>query len=354
MPRPSSPPIWCLPAVAPSSARPPGSTARSRGRSGATASLASSIDLGPDAGGDAYAAALDVLLDAPDIDGVLVIHAPAAGIDPGEVALAVATAADRRKPRSAQRPVLAAWLGGKSIEPARAPFEAAAIPVFTTPEAAVRAFLHRVHYDRSQFLLRQTPASRPDEPGDRHAAADALIAPARAAGRRSLTEAESMALLGAYGIPVVATRLAVDLAQAASVAREIGYPVALKIVSRQLPQKSSVGGVALDIADKAALLRRGRQMLDRVAAKAPDAAIEGLLVQGMERSLFPLELQLGMEVDPTFGPILMLGQATQRGIDGAELTYLLPPLDATLTHAMLDDTPIGRFLAQQRRRRRAA
>ena len=68
----------------------------------------------------------------------------------------------------------------------------------------------------------------------------------------------------------------------------------------------------------------------------------------MERSLFPLELQLGMEVDPTFGPILILGQATQRGIDGAELTYLLPPLDATLTHAMLDDTPIGRFLAQQR------
>ena len=100
------------------------------------------------------------------------IHAPAAGIDPGEVAAAVASATDRRKPRSAQRPVLAAWLGGKSIEQAREPFDAAAIPVFTTPEAAVRAFLHRVHYERSQFLLRQTPASRPDEPGDRHAAAD--------------------------------------------------------------------------------------------------------------------------------------------------------------------------------------
>ncbi len=314
---------------------------------GHTASLASSFDLGPDADGDAYAAALDVLLDTPDLDAVLVIHAPAAGIDPGEVARAVATATDRRKPRSAQRPVLAAWLGGKNIQRAREPFEAAAIPVFTTPEAAVRAFLHRVQYDRSQFLLRQTPASRPEEHGDRHAAADGIIASASAAGRRSLTEAESMALLGSYGIPVVATRLAGDLEQAAGAAREIGYPVALKIVSRQLPQKSSVGGVALDIADEAALLRLGRQMLERVAAKAPNATIEGLLVQGMERSLFPLELQLAMEVDPTFGPILMLGQATQREFGGAELTYLLPPLDATLTHAMLDETPIGRFLVQQ-------
>ena len=151
---------------------------------GPTASLASSIDLGPDAGDGAYAAALDVLLDAPDVDGVLVIHAPAAGIDPGEVALAVATAADRRKPRSAQRPVLAAWLGGKSIEPARAPFEAAAIPVFTTPEAAVRAFLHRVHYDRSQFLLRQVPASRGGE-ADGGTGAGRIIAAALDQGRRA-------------------------------------------------------------------------------------------------------------------------------------------------------------------------
>ena len=53
-------------------------------------------------------------------------------------------------------------------------------------------------------------------------------------------------------------------------------------------------------------------MLERVAAAAPDAPIEGLLVQRMERSLFPLELYLGMEIDPTFGPILLLGHAALR------------------------------------------
>ena len=67
----------------------------------------------------------------------------------------------------------------------------------------------------------------------------------------------------------------------------------------------------------------------------------------MERSLFPIELYLGMEADPTFGPVLLLGQATSRAAAAADLTYLLPPLDATLARAMLVETPIGRFLARQ-------
>ena len=254
-------------------------------------------------------------------------------------------AADRRRPRSAQRPILAAWLGESGIERARGPLDTAAIPAFTAPEPAVRAFLHRVAYERSQFLLHQVPSSRPDDTARRQQAATSIIDPALAQGRRSLTEVEAVAVLDAYGIACVPTRLATDLDGAASAARALGYPVALKIVSAKLPQKSSIGGVALDINDKASLLRRGRQLLDRVAAAAPKAPIEGLLVQRMERSLRSVELYLGMEVDPTFGPILLLGHGALRAI-GTDLTYLLPPLDSTLAHALVDDTPVGRYLAQ--------
>ena len=312
---------------------------------GEVASLASSVDLGPDAGADAYAAALDVLLETPDLDAVLVIHAPAAGVDATAVAAAVAARADRRKPRSSQRPVLTAWLGETGHAAARAALEAAAIPVFRTPEAAVRAFLHRVRHEQHQFVLCQIPASRPDDPLDRARAAG-LIEPALASGRRSLNEPEAMALLDAYAIPSVPTRVVPDLEAAAVAARQLGYPVALKIVSPKLPQKSSVGGVALDIPDKASLLRRGRDMLGQVAAVAPGMPVEGLLVQRMQRSLFPLELYLGMETDPTFGPVLLLGHAALRAT-GTAIAYLLPPLDTTLAHAMLDETPIGRFLGQQ-------
>lgn len=315
------------------------------GAIGEVASPASAVDLGPDAGGNAYAAELGVLLATPEIEAVLVIHAPAAGVDPGEVAAAVAATADRPKPRSSQRPVLAAWLGEIGQEAARAALEQAAIPVFKTPEAAVRAFLHRVQHEQRQFVLRQIPASRADSPFDRQRAAG-LIDAALTTGRRSLSEPEAMALLDAYTIPGVPTRVVADLAAAAAAARELGYPVALKIVSRHLPQKSSVGGVALDIVDQPSLLGRGRAMLDRVAAAAPTIPIESLLVQRMQRSLFPIELYLGMETDATFGPVLLLSHAALRAT-GTAIAYLLPPLDTTLAHAMLDEAPIGRFLGQQ-------
>lgn len=313
---------------------------------GETASHASSIDLGLEATGEVYARALDVLLDTPGIDGVLVIHAPAAGVDPAEVAQAVATAADRRKPRRAQRPVLAAWLGDSGLERARGPLEAVAIPTFAAPEPAVRAFLHRVTYERSQFLLHQVPSSRPDDTNERQAAAAATIEPALAQGRQSLTEAEAVTVLDAFGIACVPTHIAPDLEGAAVAARTLGYPVAVKVISPGLPRKSSVGGVALDIPDKASLLRRCGQMLERVAATAPGVPIEGFLVQRMERSVLSIELYLGMEIDPTFGPMLVVGHAAHRAI-GADLTYLLPPLDGTLAHAQVDHTPIGRYLARQ-------
>ena len=260
------------------------------------------------------------------------------------MAAAVAAAADRRKPRTAQRPVLAAWLGGASGRRAHAVFEAVAIPTFGTPEAGVRAFLHRVQHERRQFVLQQTPASRPDDRIDRLASADRLLDPALAAGRRVLGEPEAMALLDLYGITGVPTRLAGDLEGAAVAARELGYPVALKILSPRLPRKSSVGGVALDIVDKASLLRRGRRMLDQVAAAAPDVPIEGLLVQRMQRSLAPLELYLGVETDPIFGPVILVGHAAMRS-SATAIVYMLPPLDSTLAHVMLDDTPSAAFCA---------
>ena len=312
---------------------------------GEVASLASSIDLGPDAQAEGYAAALDVLLATPDIDAVLAIHAPAAAVDPAAVASAVAATADRRKPRSAQRPVLAAWLGEVGAEAVRTAFEAAAVPVFRTPEAAVRAFLHRVQHEQRQFVLRQIPSSRPEGTLNRERAGQ-LIGAALTAGQRALGEPEAMALLDAYAIPSLPTRVVPDLEAAVAAARELGYPVALKIVCPRLPQKSSVGGVALDIVDKASLLRRGRRMLAEVAANAPQAQIEGLLVQRMQRSVTPIELYLGVETDPTFGPVLLLGHAALRAT-GTAIAYLLPPLDTTLAHAMLDETPVGRYLRQQ-------
>lgn len=311
---------------------------------GPVASLASAVDLGLEAGPDGYGLALEVLLGMPDIDGVLVVHAPVADVDPAAVAATVAAkAASPAAPRN-RRAVIAAWLGERSLRAAQAVLEPTAVPVFAAPEPAVRAFLHQVHHERRQFILRQAPSSRPEDLDHRPRDAEAVVRGALAANRRSLSEAEAMALLAAYGIAGLPTRLVADLEAAARAAAEIGYPVALKVVCPGLPQKSAVGGVALDISHEASLLRRGREMLARVAEAVPGLRIEGLLVQKMERSLAPTEFYLGVEIDPTFGPVILLGHAA---LAGGDLAYLLPPLDSTVARAMLEESAIGRWLARQ-------
>ncbi len=137
------------------------------------------------------------------------------------------------------------------------------------------------------------------------ASANGVIEKARSEGRSVLSEIEAKQLLGAAGIPVVEARLATSADEAASIADELGYAVALKIVSEQITHKSDVGGVALNLADADAV----REAFDRVtkAGKKADAKakIDGVSVQRMAEP--GIEVITGMTMDAQFGPVLMFG-----------------------------------------------
>ena len=145
--------------------------------------------------------------------------------------------------------------------------EAAGVPTYATPERAVTAFVRRVQYQRNQEALLQTPQSSVLPFAPDRARARSVIDGALAEGRDLLDEVEAKALLDAYGIPIVPTRVARSIDEAAAMAGDIGYPVVLKILSPQVSHKSDVGGVALDLADDAA--RAARRAGDgRTAADA--------------------------------------------------------------------------------------
>lgn len=128
---------------------------------------------------------------------------------------------------------------------------------------------------------------------------------AQAAGRRALPENDAFALLAEYGIRVPKRARVRDAGEAAVAARDIGYPVAVKIISPDITHKSDVGGVRVGIATEAALAAACDDMLANVARHAPDAAIEGLLVM---ESLPPgVECVAGMVRDPQLGAALMFG-----------------------------------------------
>ncbi|RWA49635.1 hypothetical protein AU476_29930 [Cupriavidus sp. UYMSc13B] len=121
------------------------------------------------------------------------------------------------------------------------------------------------------------------------------------AGRALLTEPEAKAVLAAYGLPIVETRTAASVDEAVD---QAGYPVALIILSPDISHKSAVGGVALDLADAAAVRSA---MLERIWQQAPEARVEGFSVQPMVWQGAGFELIIGAATDPVFGPFLLFG-----------------------------------------------
>src|SRR5690606_4009804 len=110
------------------------------------------VDIIGDAPVERYRLALDSLLEDPGADALLLIHAPTAIVSSAEIARALLAPM-----RSSRRPVLCCWLGGDSVAQARSLCRDAGLPVFDTPEEAVRGFQQLVDYGRNQRLLEQVP-----------------------------------------------------------------------------------------------------------------------------------------------------------------------------------------------------
>lgn len=132
-----------------------------------------------------------------------------------------------------------------------------------------------------------------------------IIAQARKAGRKYLTEIEAKELLKNGGISVVQTRLATSKEQALALAKELHFPLVLKISSPDILHKSDAGGVKLGIRNSRQLAKAYDDLLASVSQKHPAARIEGVTVQKMARP--GVEVIIGMSQDPQFGPVLMFG-----------------------------------------------
>ena len=120
-----------------------------------------------------------------------------------------------------------------------------------------------------------------------------------------LTEVEAKALLQKSGIPVVETRLARTKKEAMALSQEIGFPVAMKIISPDISHKSDVGGVRLGLTSPTQVGKAYSEMISNVQKKMPGATIEGVSVQKMARP--GVELIIGMTKDAQFGPVIMFG-----------------------------------------------
>ena len=304
-----------------------------------TSSYRNPLDISGDALPQRYLAAIQVVLEDPRVDALLVIHAPTAVASVAEVAGACTALL-----ASARCPTLACWLGGEEGAAAAASAGTVPVPVYSTPEEAVGAFLHVVRYQQRQALLTEVPASIPEAFQPNLPAARAIITRALAEGRSVLTEPESKDVLAAYQIPVVETRIVREIPDLPAAAAAIGYPVALKILSPDISHKSDVGGVALNLGTAEELERAAESMLARCRKLKPGARMEGFTVQAMIRRGGAHELIAGMAVDATFGPTIVFGHGGTAVEVLGDRALALPPLNATLARDLISQTRVQRLL----------
>ena len=305
----------------------------------ATWSHGNPVDIIGDGDAERYVNALRVLLRDKSYDAVLVMLVPVAAIDNADVARAITD-----EIKQSRKPIFTCWMGADAVEEARVHFKETGIPSYETPEAAVHAFLQMVEYEHNQKALMQTPQSVPEDFTPDQETANTEIIKALDNDRNVLTEPEAKNLLSAYGIPVVDTRIATDVDEAVKVADEIGYPVALKILSPDLTHKSDVGGVLLDIESDKLLRYAAEGMLSRMQRLQPDACIEGFTVQEMSDRPHAHELIIGAMTDPIFGPVILFGKGGTAVEVVKDKAVALPPLNMILADELMARTHIYREL----------
>jgi acetyl-CoA synthetase (ADP-forming) len=160
-----------------------------------------------------------------------------------------------------------------------------------------------------------------------------VTAPSPAAPGRWLPEPEAYRLLATYDLPVIAHRLATSPDEAAATAQELGFPVALKIVSPDIIHKSEVGGVVLNVPTAGDARTAFARIRESAARHLPNALVNGVVVARMAPP--GTEVILGMLRDPQFGPAVMAGLGGVFVELYQDVAFRLPPLTPPEARAML-------------------
>jgi acetyltransferase len=290
----------------------------------------------PDVDRTQFAAAMRICLEDPEVDSLLAILVPHALTDTNAIAESVIEIA-----KGSRKPVFACWMGGVGVESSRAKFATARVPNYMRPETAVDAIVGLGLYAANQQLLLQTPEPLELSTAPDRARAQAVIDAALAADREWLNPAESKEVLDAFGIPVVRSLPAHSATEAAERAREVGFPVAMKILSPDVPHKTDVNGVRLNLVDERDVRGAYSRMLADVAKARPDAELQGVLIEPMYREQNRRELMIGVVRDPVFGPAISFGLGGIFVEVIRDRAVALPPLNQFLVHELIRRTRAG-------------
>ncbi|MGD1041816.1 MAG: acetate--CoA ligase family protein [Sedimentisphaerales bacterium] len=300
----------------------------------AAANLHNPIDVLGDALPDRYKFAIEVALEDPNVDAILILLTPQAMTDATGTAKAIVDAL-KKKPG---KPVFACFLGVNKVAEGNAILKDNKIPQYDSPEAAVLTLKVMVDYVRWKARPKRVVKLFSV---NRHKA-ETIIERHLRQGVSQIGEAESKEILEAYGFVTPKDAVANTAEQAANIAEQLGYPVVLKIWSPDIIHKSDVGGVRVGLETPQEVMDAFDLMMFRIPKKLPNAKILGVLVQKMCSG--GKELILGMHRDTHFGPLMMFGMGGTMVEVMQDVSFYLAPLTAEEAKQMLVNTRTYKML----------
>jgi acetyltransferase len=305
-----------------------------------TANMKNPVDVIGDARADRYRVALGAALADQNVDGALVILTPQSMTDIDTVATEVCNVAG-----GFDKPTYASFMGETDVASGIAILQSRNIPHYILPESMCRAFARA---DDFRYERDHPHAPVPVFDDVDTAKANAILEAARSAGRNYLPQSEAFEVLAAYGLPTLAGRIATSANEAAQIALEVGFPIALKVESDDIIHKWDVGGVLLNVASADEAAKGYEAVVANAAAAMPKARLKGVYVQRMSGT--GEEVILGVKRDPAFGPVVLFGLGGIFVEVFRDVSFRIAPLPPDVVRDMMQRIKAYRLLTGARGR----
>ena len=286
------------------------------------ASLTNPIDMTAEATADEYSQALELVAQDDCIDIVIVIFIPPIVTQPEAVAGAIQRLAPEFRRRG--KVLVASFMGSRGASIQLGSEEECCVPSFAFPEATATAVAKACEYND---WLRRPKGIIPEIVSTDGKKAEQIVVRAleRSAARPLWLDAVSVTeLLDCYGIRLVQSKSVATAEEAVRVAEEIGFPVAVKLLSATIAHKTEVGGVVLDLRSRREVGQAFMQIKEQLTRIGREKEMQGVTVQQMIHG--GIELIVGVTQDPSFGPLIMFGMGGMHTELFKDVTFRIHPL----------------------------
>ena len=291
------------------------------------ASAANPVDVLGDARADRYQFAMEKVIADPNTDGLMIVLTPQAMTDIEATAEAIGALAD-----ATDKPILACFMGEARVEKGIEILNRFGVPNYPFPERAADAFRAMAKYQ--EIKSRQTSQTQPIEADIK--LVQSVINRVRSEKRTTIGDSEARDILQAYGLHIPRSEIASSPERAIEIASQIGYPVVLKIASPDILHKTDVGGVKVGLQNAEAVRDAFELMVYRAQRYIPEARIWGCLVQEMAPA-GGLEVLVGMNRDPQFGPLVTFGLGGIYVEILKDVTFRIAPFSREEAEAMIGE-----------------